>query len=79
MANINNSVRVQLARSHRVPLQIKIKYESKLSISFFSGAGTASRTPISSLGRMHNSRYTIPAAITIISHLYKYGIILLWK
>ena len=34
------------------------------------GAGTESRTPISSLGRMHSSRYTIPASIYYYSISY---------
>ena len=35
------------------------------------GAGMGSRTPISSLGRIHNSRYTIPAYPFIITYFPK--------
>ena len=43
------------------------KYPTKQSDIFY-GAGTGSRTLISSLGRIHNSRYTIPAAKPIIPY-----------
>ena len=59
-----------------LPYQIKIK---PLWDLFLFGAGTGSRTLILSLGRIHNSRYTIPATVSIISHLYKYVIIILCK
>ena len=39
-----------------------------LAFNTKNGAGMESRTPISSLGRIHNSRYTIPAATIILSH-----------
>lgn len=34
-----------------------------------SGAGMGSRTPILSLGRIHNSRYTIPAGYPLLYHI----------
>ncbi len=43
-----------------------------ITIATFSyGAGTGSRTLVSSLGRIHNSRYTIPAYLSIISYPLK--------
>ena len=35
----------------------------------FAGAGTGSRTLVSSLGRIHNSRYTIPAGLALLYHI----------
>ena len=39
------------------------------------GAGRGSRTLVSSLGRIHNSRYTIPAFFFFFHTPIKYGII----
>jgi len=44
----------------RATLPKKQKLRASSHFRFF-GAGMESRTPISSLGRIHNSRYTIPA------------------
>ena len=43
------------------------RYQLRHTLMDF-GAGMGSRTPVLSLGRIHNSRYTIPASNIIISY-----------